>query len=306
MKRFLPCAALFLSLYLQPGLSQADEITVSAAASLTNAFSDIKVLYEKKHPETTIHLNFAASTPLLKQIQEGAPVDVFASADQETMDAAVKSQVINTQSRKNFVRNTLVLIVPKGGKKPAKLEEIMAFERLAIGNPNSVPAGRYTKQALSKAGLWEKAQKKAIFGTNVRQVLDYVARGEVDAGFVYGTDAKNKPTRWKLFLRSTGTQPFSIPLPKSRQAKIPKTVRIFFTLCSALKDRPFSTNMVLPVPRNAPPWSSLPSFFLLSSLSGSPDLPRFFPFFLPCSWLFCLLVSPAPFLPLSMPSVRYR
>ena len=222
MKRFLPCAALFLSLYLQPGLSQADEITVSAAASLTNAFSDIKVLYEKKHPETTIHLNFAASTPLLKQIQEGAPVDVFASADQETMDAAVKSQVINTQSRKNFVRNTLVLIVPKGGKKPAKLEEIMAFERLAIGNPNSVPAGRYTKQALSKAGLWEKAQKKAIFGTNVRQVLDYVARGEVDAGFVYGTDAKKQADKVETVFTLDGHTAILYPIAQVTTGKNPK------------------------------------------------------------------------------------
>ena len=192
MKRFLPCAALFLSLYLQPGLSQADEITVSAAASLTNAFSDIKVLYEKKHPETTIHLNFAASTPLL------------------------------TQSRKNFVRNTLVLIVPKGGKKPAKLEEIMAFERLAIGNPNSVPAGRYTKQALSKAGLWEKAQKKAIFGTNVRQVLDYVARGEVDAGFVYGTDAKKQADKVETVFTLDGHTAILYPIAQVTTGKNPK------------------------------------------------------------------------------------
>ena len=219
MKRLLLLVALLVLFPLLPRTSQADEITVSAAASLTNAFTELKGLYEKAHPETTVHLNFAASTPLLKQIQEGAPVDVFASADQETMDAAAKSKVINEKSRKDFVRNTLVLIVPKGGKKPGKLEDIKTYQRLAIGNPDSVPAGRYTKQALTKAGLWDSAQKVAIFGTNVRQVLDYVSRGEVDAGFVYGTDAKKQADKVENVLVLEGHNPILYPIAQVTTGK---------------------------------------------------------------------------------------
>ncbi|MCR5815108.1 MAG: molybdate ABC transporter substrate-binding protein [Desulfovibrio sp.] len=212
MKRQLLLTVLFALLLLLPRTSLADEIIVSAAASLTNAFTDLKTLYEKAHPGTTVHLNFAASTPLLKQIQEGAPVDVFASADQETMDAAAKAKVINEKSRKDFVRNTLVLIIPKDGKKPTTLNDITGYTRLAIGNPDSVPAGRYTKQALIKAGLWDKSQKIAILGTNVRQVLDYVARGEVDAGFVYGTDAKKQADKVESVLVLDGHKPILYPI----------------------------------------------------------------------------------------------
>ena len=114
----LACATLF-SLPVQ-----AAEMTVSAAASLTNAFTEIKGLFEKKHAGLTVNTNYAASNPLLKQIQEGAPVDVFASADQATMDKAVAAKVVDPATRKNFALNDLVLIVPAGAKKPAKLEDI--------------------------------------------------------------------------------------------------------------------------------------------------------------------------------------
>ena len=133
--------------------AQAAEVTVSAAASLTNAFTELKGLFEKKHTGLQVNTNFAASNPLLKQIQEGAPVDAFASADQGTMDKAVAAKVVDPATRKNFALNDLVLIVPAGSKKPAKLEDIKAFKRVAMGNPDSVPAGRYSKDALTTAGF---------------------------------------------------------------------------------------------------------------------------------------------------------
>lgn len=170
----------------------AGEITVSAAASLSNAFQELKPLFEKAAPGTTVQYNFAASGPLLKQMEAGAPVDVFASADQETMDQAVAKGLIVQGSRKNFTANTLVMIVPSdstlGLKTPKDLSN-PKVERIAIGNPGSVPAGRYARQSLTAAGLYDALQPRFILGESVRQVLDYVSRGEVQAGFVYNTDA---------------------------------------------------------------------------------------------------------------------
>lgn len=120
----------------------AQEITVSGAASLTNAFTEIKGLFEKKYPDIKVHTNFAASNPLLKQMEEGAPVDVFASADQETMDKAADKKLVDTATRKDFALNDLVMVVPSdsklnlnGAKDLAKPE----VKRIAVGNPDSVP-----------------------------------------------------------------------------------------------------------------------------------------------------------------------
>ena len=159
-----------------------------------------------------VNVNYAASNPLLKQIQEGAPVDVFASADQATMDKAVAAKVVEPATRKNFALNDLVLIVPAGSKKPAKLEDLKALKRIAIGNPESVPVGRYTKDSLTNAKLWEAVQPQLIMGNSVRQVLDYVARGEVDAGFVYRTDAKQLADKVDVVMIVEGHDPVSYPI----------------------------------------------------------------------------------------------
>jgi molybdate transport system substrate-binding protein len=172
--------------------AQAAEITVSAAASLTNVFQEMKPLFEKANPGTTLQFNFAASGPLLKQIEAGAPVDVFASADQETMDQAVAKKLIAEDTRKNFTANILVMIVPADSKLGLKNPKDLAnpkVERIAVGNPDSVPVGRYTRQSLTKDGIYQTLQPKFVLGESVRQVLDYVGRGEVQAGFVYKTDA---------------------------------------------------------------------------------------------------------------------
>ena len=209
----LACTALFAL------PAQAAEMTVSAAASLTNAFTELKTLFEKSHVGLTVHVNFAASNPLLKQIQEGAPVDVFASADQATMDKAVASKVVNPATRKNFAQNNLVLIVPTGAQKPAKLDELKTYKRVAVGNPEGVPVGRYTKAALTTAKLWDALQPQLILGNSVRQVLDYVARGEVDAGFVYGTDAKQLASKVDVAMVVGGHDPVSYPIAVATTGK---------------------------------------------------------------------------------------
>jgi molybdate transport system substrate-binding protein len=170
----------------------AAEITVSAAASLKEAFTEMGRAFESANPAHKVLFNFAASGQLLQQIAQGAPVDVFASADEETMDKAARQGLVNSASRTSFARNQLVVVVPAVSSPPyARLTDLARPEvkRIAIGNPESVPAGRYAKEVLETARLWADLQPKIVNAQNVRQVLDYVARDEVDAGFVYATDA---------------------------------------------------------------------------------------------------------------------
>ena len=193
----------------------AQELTVSAAASLTNAFPEIGKGFEQQHPGTKVIFNFAATGPLLQQIAQGAPVDVFASADQKTMNQAQEKGLIVPASRKDFVSNTLVLIVPQDSKLALSgLKDLAsaAVKRVALGNPASVPVGRYTQEALTKAGLWEALQPKLILGESVRQVLDYVSRGEVDAGFVFATDAAIAKGKVKTVTEVQGHQPIVYPV----------------------------------------------------------------------------------------------
>jgi len=212
LTRRLLAAALLLA---ATSLSHAAEITVSAAASLTDAFKDIARGYEAAHPGSKVLLNFGASGALLQQIAKGAPVDVFASADQETMDAAVGQKLVAPRERVNFVRNTLVLVVPAGSTLNLKrLEDLGAarLTRLAVGNPASVPAGRYAHAALQAAGLWAPLNPTMIMTQNVRQALDYVARGETDAGIVYGSDAVAFKGKVKVALALPLAKPISYPI----------------------------------------------------------------------------------------------
>jgi molybdate transport system substrate-binding protein len=191
------------------------ELTVSAAASLTNALPEIGKVFEKQHPGIKIIYNFAASGPLLQQIAQGAPVDVFASADQKTMNQAVDKGLIVVASRKNFVSNTLVLIAPEQSNLPVSgLKDLVGVEikRVALGNPATVPVGRYTQKALTQAGVWENLKPKFIYGESVRQVLDYVSRGEVDAGFVFATDAAIAKGKVKIITTVQGHQPITYPV----------------------------------------------------------------------------------------------
>jgi molybdate transport system substrate-binding protein len=172
--------------------AHAADLTVSAAASLTNAFRELGPAFEAQNPGTQIVFNFAASDALLAQIAKGAPADVFASADQEAMDRADAQKVLAAGSRRNFAANALVMIVPSdsalGLKALADLQK-PEVKKVAIGNPAGVPVGRYTRRSLEAAKLWGAVEPKAVMAQSVRQALDYVARGEVEAGFVYSTDA---------------------------------------------------------------------------------------------------------------------
>jgi molybdate transport system substrate-binding protein len=196
------------------GASAAD-LTVSAASSLTQAFKELGPAFEAQNPGTKVLFNFGASDALLTQIAKGAPADVFASADQEAMDRAQSQRLLAPGSRRDFTANSLVIVTP--------IDSVLAFKvmsdlgqpgvkRFAIGNPASVPAGRYAKNALSAASQWGAIESKAVYAQNVRQALDYVARGEVDAGFVYATDALTQKDKVKVAASVPTTTPIRYPI----------------------------------------------------------------------------------------------
>lgn len=189
---------------LHGAIAQAADITVSAAASLTNAFQEIGREFEKSNGGARVLFNFGASGQLVQQIVRGAPVDAFAAADQESMDRAEKGGPIERSTRFNFTRNEMVLIAtasnPHGLAAIADLAN-GRVELIAIGNPDSVPAGKYAKLGLEKLSLWDKLKAKFVNTQNVRQALDYVSRGEADAAFVYATDAMILPGRVKVIAK---------------------------------------------------------------------------------------------------------
>jgi molybdate transport system substrate-binding protein len=220
--RKLVCAVVLL---LSAGNAGSADLIVSAAASLTNAFTAIGEAFEQAYPETTVAMNFAGSGQLLQQIARGAPVDVFASADQITMNRAQQDNLIRSASRRDFVRNELVLIGPAGSNPEINsLGDLRSdkVQRIAISNPASVPVGHYSQLSLQAAGLWEALAEKYINTQHVRQSLDYVARGEVDAGFVYATDARVMPGKIRVLMQVPTAEPITYPIAvvaDSRQAE---------------------------------------------------------------------------------------
>lgn len=171
------------------------EITVSAAASLTESFTEIEQEFETQNPDIDVNMNFAGSGSLRMQIEAGAPIDVFASASQKHMDILEEAELIDTDTRHDFVKNSLVMIVPTSGEGDEgdiiTLEDLteVSVTKIAIGDPEVAPVGKYAKGALEDASLWDDVSEKLIYAETVKQVLVYVENGEVDAGFVYMTDA---------------------------------------------------------------------------------------------------------------------
>ncbi len=193
------------------------DLTVSAAASLTQAFQDIGAQFESLNPGTKVKFNFGASGALMQQIANGAPVDVFASADTDTMDKAVAKGVLALADVKVFTTNKLVLIAP--APSTANIQQLSdlkrsEIKRIAMGTPASVPAGHYAQMTLEKMGLWGQVKDKIISTSNVRQALDYVARDEVDAGFVYASDAQLMSGKVKVLITVPTVSPIQYPIAK--------------------------------------------------------------------------------------------
>src|SRR6266446_9965942 len=173
------------------GVARAQEVTLSVAISMKEAVEELGRGFTAARPSVTLRYNFGSSGELQKQIEAGAPVDLFISAAQRQMDELEQKGLLSTASRRVFARNVLTVIKPAGSaldiSKPADLVD-PKVQRIVIGNPKTVPVGQYAEESLRSLGLWEKVQPKLVLAENVRQALDYVARGEVEAGFVYTTD----------------------------------------------------------------------------------------------------------------------
>ncbi len=170
----------------------AEELIVSAASSLTEMFIDLERSFERRNHGVEVIMNFASSGSLYRQMEYGAPMDVYASANPQWMAKAIEKSLVNNTTQRIFAHNTLVLSIPSSN--PAgitDLENLLNSDvtLIGVGSPQTVPVGQYAKKALTEAGLWQQLREKLIYGESTRQVLDYLQRGEVDAGLVYKTDA---------------------------------------------------------------------------------------------------------------------
>ena len=173
----------------QSNESEPVSITVAAAASLSDAMKELNSVYEKEHPGTDITLNLASSGVLANQIKQGAPIDVFLSASESHFQAVKQEELLEPEYQMPLLKNHLVLIKSRSSTI-TKLEQLGSQEvkRIAIGTPETVPAGAYAKEALQSENLWNKLEEDLIYGKDVRQVLTYVETGNADAGIVYETD----------------------------------------------------------------------------------------------------------------------
>ncbi|MED3055868.1 molybdate ABC transporter substrate-binding protein [Bacillus thuringiensis] len=169
---------------------KAVELTISAAASLQDALQEIEKQYKEKEPNIKLSFNFGASGALQQQIEQGAPADLFFSAAEDKFQTLVKKGFINEKEGKNLLENELVLVIPKDSSL-TKFQDLKdeKIKKIALGTPESVPAGKYAKASLTHENLWNDVQNKVVFTKDVRQVLTYVETGNVDAGIVYKTDA---------------------------------------------------------------------------------------------------------------------
>ena len=179
-----------LAALLAASLATAADLTVFAAASLSDALKQISPVYAKTSGDT-LRFNFGASGALARQIREGAPADVIVSADELRVDQLENGGLLLAGTRRTLLANTLVLVVSAGDTSIATFADLAkpGVRRIALGEPATVPVGTYSKEYLGKLGLWESLQSKTVFLDNVRAVLAAVEAGNADAGIVYKTDA---------------------------------------------------------------------------------------------------------------------
>lgn len=168
------------------------ELHVSAAASLTDVMNEIGKAYEQEHPDVKVVFNYGSSGALQQAIENGGAADLFFSAAQKQMDALDKKGLLKEGTRKDLLQNEVVLIVPKDSDKDITSFDQLTSDKLqhiALGEPKGVPVGQYSEEILTKLGILDAVKAKAVYGSDVRQVLAWVASGEADAGLVYATDA---------------------------------------------------------------------------------------------------------------------
>ena len=203
-----------IGLSLLPSLTHADDKgpVVFAAASLKDALDAADAGWTKDSGKQVV-ASYAASSALAKQIEQGAPADIFISADEDWMNYLADKKLIKPDTRFDLLGNTLVLIAPKDSKIETKIAEgfpiasLLGDGHLAMANTDSVPAGKYGKAALTKLGVWDQVKDKIAQADNVRAALQLVSRGEAPLGIVYATDAKSDPNVKVIDIFPEGTHP---------------------------------------------------------------------------------------------------
>lgn len=168
------------------------EVYIVAAASMTDAVKEIGANYEKQHPNVKLMYNFGSSGALQVQIEQGAPADIFISAAQKQMDALEQENLIDKSTRRDLLENKVVLIVPKDSTLTLNdFSDIVSdkVQKIALGEMKSVPVGQYSEEIFKKLNILDEIKSKAVYASDVRQVLGWVETGEVDCGVVYATDA---------------------------------------------------------------------------------------------------------------------
>ena len=214
--------------------ASAEQVTVFAAASLTSVLTEVAQQYQKQYPADQIRLSFASSSTLARQIAQGAPAQVFVSADLKWMDHLQRQQQIEISSRKNLLGNRLVLIAPAGQSHTLSMQPNAAWAtgyrgRLCMGSPDSgVPAGLYAKQAFTSLKLWNQLKIRVVGTEDVRSALAFVERGECDLGVVYRTDSKDSP-KVKIVAMFPASSHVPIVYPAALMPKPSQSARRFLS-----------------------------------------------------------------------------
>ncbi len=221
--------------YPSPQADKAD-LTVSAAISLKDALDDVRTLYISENPRVSLAMNYGASGTLQLQIEQGAPVDVFLSAAPKQMDALAAKGLLLDGTRKDLLRNEVVLIVPKNSTSKISSFQDLArgdVKQIALGESVTVPAGQYAKQVLTNMGIYDAVNAKAVLAKDVRQVLTYVETGNVDAGIVYSTDAlSSSKVKVVATAPATSHDPVIYPAAVIKDSKNAAAARAFLDFLS--------------------------------------------------------------------------
>lgn len=211
--------------------NEKGKVNLAAAASLEKTFSDRLIpMFQEKYPEIEVVGTYDSSGKLQVQIEEGAEADVFFSAAMKQMDALREEGIMDESSINKLLKNEIVLIAPKeSGENYSKFTDIVNAKHIAIGDPASVPAGQYAKEALQNLGIWEAVETKASFGTNVTEVLNWVAEGSADAGIVYATDAAKEKERVSVIDTAPegSVQEVIYPVGITKESKNAKAAALF-------------------------------------------------------------------------------
>ena len=217
----------------QSGATSTVELTISAAASLTDAMKEIQQDYESQHENIKLSFNFGASGALQQQIEQGAPVDLFFSASTRNMELLLEQKLIEAEWNDTIIHNELVVIVPADKDMSIQgIEDLNsgAVQHLAIGEPRTVPAGSYAQEALTAKQLWDSLQPRIVLAKDVRQVLTYVESGNAEAGFVYRSDAEGSDkVTIALHVDPQTYTPIEYPAGVVSTSKHPEEASEFFT-----------------------------------------------------------------------------